>query len=115
MAVGGLCCLAKILILGRGMARCPQRSAPLPSWLSAGEQFLEVEQKTYWGAGDWQQVLLPGASLKCFLVRKSQLQEFIAKKEIFMLCVRGFWCTLSQAAGVHQHGAALVAWKRALE
>lgn len=66
-------------------------------------------------AGRWQQILLPRASLKCFLVRKSQLQEFITKKDIFMLCVIGFWRIPSRVAGVHQHGTALVAWKRAPE
>lgn len=55
----------------------------------------------------------PGAALKCLLVGESQLQEFIAKKGAFMLCVTGFWCIPSWVARVHQHGATLLAWKRA--
>jgi len=50
VALGGLCCLVQVLILGRGSVRSPQRSAPLPMWLWGGDggQFLEAEQETPW-------------------------------------------------------------------
>ena len=47
VALGGLCCLVQVLILGRGSVRSPQRSAPLPMWLwgGTGDSFWRLSRK----------------------------------------------------------------------